>query len=117
MHRLEIRIGTLCGRDVVDADGARVGRVHSVRLRRDGPVLAGFGPALRLEGLLVGKGSIASRLGLNRRDITGPWPLDRWGKRAAYATRLVPVDCVEDLTAPVITCTRRRDELPRAYDL
>src|SRR3954449_10278638 len=84
------RVGLLFGRDVVSADGDDLGRIHDVRLRADGPTLPGFGPALRIEGVIVGRGSIASRVGFDRADISGPWPLSSLGRRAARRAVLVP---------------------------
>jgi PRC-barrel domain len=107
------RVGLLFGRPVVDADGRVIGRVHDVRLRRDGPFIRGFGPALRIEGLVVGRGSIAQRLGFDRADMKGPWPLDVWGKRAVQRARFVPWETLE-IADKVITCNRRADELPSA---
>jgi hypothetical protein len=64
--------------------------VHDARLRRDGPYIAGFGPALRLESLVFGPGSIAMRLGLNRPDMTGPWPLHLFAERALRNAKVLP---------------------------
>ncbi len=109
-----LRLGLLFGRPAFDANGDRIGRVHDVRLRRDGPVLPGFGPALRVEGLIIGRGSIAKRLGLDRTDITGPWPLDAWGKRAARHAKFVPWETVT-IETDHITCAQLRDQMKSAY--
>jgi hypothetical protein len=58
---------------VVDADNAVAGHVHDVRLVQDGPVGAGFDAALRVQGLVVGRGAIAYRLGYGRTGSRGPW--------------------------------------------
>jgi hypothetical protein len=84
-----LRIGDLLGRDIRTAAGDRIGRAHDARLCRDGPYLPGFGPALRLHALIIGPPSIASRLGLDRPDSTGPWPLHVWGRRALRHARLL----------------------------
>src|SRR3954451_1340978 len=102
MPRAE-RVGLLFGLEAFDLDGRPIGRVHDVRLRRDGPMIPGFGPALRVEGLVIGRGSIANRLGLARHAITGPWPLDVWGRRVARRAVFVPWDDV-DITAATIRC-------------
>jgi hypothetical protein len=107
------RIGSWLGRHVVDVDGREIGRVHDVRLERDGPIIPGFGAALRVSGLIVGRGSIAQRLGFDRVDITGPWPLDVWGKRAARRARFVPWALVEE-RADTFVCAKRADELEGA---
>jgi hypothetical protein len=108
-----LRIGLLFGRPAIDADGQPIGRVHDVRLRRDGPIIAGFGPALRLEGLIIGRGSIANRLGLDRTDITGPWPLNTWGKRAAQRAKFVPWEHTE-IRDDLIICNQRHDQMQSA---
>jgi hypothetical protein len=107
-------LGLLFGRPAVDADGQSIGRVHDIRLRRDGPIIPGFGPALRVEGLILGRGSIAKRLGLDRKDITGPWPLDAWGKRAARHAKFIPWESVA-IEGDHIKCAQRLAEMRSAY--
>ena len=109
-----LRVGSLFGRPVLDADGRDVGRVHDLRVRRDGPIIPGFGPALRIEGIIIGTGSIASRLGLDRPDITAPWPLHLWAKRAARTARFVPWEHIE-VHNHHITCSERHDEMRSAH--
>jgi hypothetical protein len=65
-------ISELLRSHVVDADGRDLGSVNDVRLIQDGPVIDGFGAALRVDGLVVGAGSIAVRLGYHRHRIKGP---------------------------------------------
>jgi hypothetical protein len=67
-----VRVGELLRSEVVDVDGRSLGRVHDVRLVQDGPVLGAWGPALRLDGLVVGRGSVAIRLGFHRHSVRGP---------------------------------------------
>jgi hypothetical protein len=110
-----LRIALLFGRPAVDADGQPIGRVHDARLRRDGPIIPGFGAALRVEGLIIGRGSIANRLGLDRNNITGPWPLDVWGKRAAHRAKFVPWDLIE-LRDDIVICNQRHDDMQAAYE-
>jgi hypothetical protein len=110
-----LRVGLLFGREVVDADGQSIGRVHDVRLRRDGPIIPGFGPALRVEGVVVGPGSIAYRLGLHRPDIAGPWPLDAWGKRAARRARFVPWETIE-LDEALVRSRQRASDMRSAHE-
>ena len=114
MPRAE-RVGLLFGLEAFDLDGRPIGRVHDVRLRRDGPIIAGFGPALRVEGLVIGRGSLANRLGFDRHDITGPWPLDVWGKHAARRARYVPWELIE-VGDTRVTCNQRYDEMRSAYE-
>jgi hypothetical protein len=49
--------------------------VDDVRLVQDGPILGGFGAALRVEGVVAGGGSLGVRLGFHRGRVKGPWPL------------------------------------------
>ena len=114
MATTDLRVGGLLGKPVIDADDRPIGRVHDVRLRRDGPILAGFGPALRVEGLIVGEGSLATRLGLDRTDITGPWPFNTWGRRAAHRAHFVPWDTIDRRDDRLVTRLTRQ-QLPRAY--
>jgi hypothetical protein len=76
-----MRLSDLLRALVLDAEGARVGHVHDIRFVRDGPEQGAFGPAYRLQGLIVGAGSIGNRLGFDRADVKGPYPLKaffRW---------------------------------------
>jgi hypothetical protein len=70
-----MRLSDLLESEVVDADGETIGHVRDVRLLADGPPQGDFGPALRLHGLLVGRGSVGARLGLARERVRGPWLL------------------------------------------
>ena len=70
-----MRLSDLLGAEVVDQAGRRVGRVHDVRLVQDGPMMGGFGAALRVGGLLVGRRAVGARLGYERRRMKGPLPV------------------------------------------
>jgi hypothetical protein len=104
------RVGDVIGLPMADSDGRDLGKVYDIQLRRDGPVLPEFGRALRVEALLVGRESLATRLGFARPEMTGPWPIDRWGRRALRRTRVVPWECVRR-DGEALQCTRRVDEL------
>jgi hypothetical protein len=110
-----LRLGLLFGRPAVDRDGQPIGHVHDIRLRRDGPIIPGFGPALRVDGLIIGRASIANRLGLDRHDITGPWPLNTWGKIAARRALYVPWEHLDISTDPV-QCDLRRADIQQAHE-
>jgi hypothetical protein len=84
-----MRLSELLGRRVVDADGRRLGDVKDVRLVQDGPLIEGFGHALRVEGVLVGRGAIGVRLGIVRTDVKGPWPLTWLLRRLEHHARYV----------------------------
>ena len=85
-----MRLSDLLGADVTEAGGRTVGQVQDVRLVQDGAYVEGFGQALRVEGIVTGKGSLAMRLGFARAGIKGPWPLTtifrRLERRAEYYT-------------------------------
>ena len=49
----ELRMSTLLGRRVLDADDRPVGQVADVRLRQDGPMLGDVQHAFRVDGLIV----------------------------------------------------------------
>jgi sporulation protein YlmC with PRC-barrel domain len=70
-----VRVSDLMGAEVLDVRGAELGRVYDVRLIQDGLVLGPFGASLRLRSLLIGITAIGARLGFERSDVRGPWPL------------------------------------------
>jgi sporulation protein YlmC with PRC-barrel domain len=74
-----MRVSDLLGAEVLDARGAELGRVYDVRLAQDGLPVGPFGATLRLRSVLIGATAIGARLGFERSDIRGPWPL-----RAAF---------------------------------
>jgi hypothetical protein len=67
-----VRLSDLLGAEVIDESGRRVGQVHDVRLVQDGPMVATWGAAFRVDGLVVGPGSMGVRLGVHRQQ-GGPW--------------------------------------------
>jgi hypothetical protein len=83
-----LRLSELLAAPAVDADDRPLGRVRDVRLVQDGPIVDGFGHALRVAGILVGDRFTGTRLGFLRADVGGPWPLTaifrRFERRAAY---------------------------------
>ena len=81
-----MKLSELLDAPVEDADGVAIGSVRDVRLVQDGPRVEGFGHALRVEGVLVGRRWQGIRLGFERAEVTGPWPLTtlfRWLERRA----------------------------------
>src|SRR5882757_2626522 len=92
-----MRLSDLLDSEVVDRDGERIGHVHDVRLVQDGPPLGTWGAALRLEALVVGKGSIGTRLGITRPQMKGPWVLKLLFARQRVSRVLVPWDRVREL--------------------
>jgi hypothetical protein len=69
------RLSELLGAPTYAADGSSVGRVKDVRLVQDGRLIEGFGHALRVEWIDVGGRNLGIRLGFERAEIRGPWPL------------------------------------------
>jgi hypothetical protein len=70
-----MRLSDLMRCRVVDANGADIGGVADVRMVQDGPMLLPFGNAFRVEGLMVGRHSLATRLGYVRGGVRGPFLL------------------------------------------
>jgi hypothetical protein len=109
-----MRLTDLLGAEVLDEAGRSAGHVHDVRLVQDGPVVGGFGAALRLDGLLVGRRAVGARLGYARRNMKGPLPVKlvtgwlshdgryvEWGRiRTIEPDRIVISGTVEDLPRP-----------------
>ena len=83
-----MRITDLIGQQVYGSDGTSLGKVHDVRLVRQAPY--GTSAALRLDGLVIGKGGVAVRLGYASSDVTGPWllttVLGRLARKARYVS-------------------------------
>jgi hypothetical protein len=68
------------GAEVLDVEGTKLGHVYDVRLVQEGPPIGPFGASLRLQALLLGATAVGARLGFERNDVRGPWPL-----RAAFS--------------------------------
>jgi sporulation protein YlmC with PRC-barrel domain len=89
-----MRASDLIDATVVDGNGARLGTVSDVRLRRSGPPRGAWGPALRIVGLVVSDRRLGGFLGYDRGGVRGPWLVAkavRWLHRDAV---LVPWDDV-----------------------
>jgi hypothetical protein len=70
-----MRLSELLGRRVIDGSGRDLGRVHDVRLRGPGvaSVQTALGsPAFRIDGLIIGTGGLADRLGFDRAGVRAP---------------------------------------------
>lgn len=94
-----MRAGDLLEKPVVDEIGGYLGRVHDLRLIRDGPGGPSGRTAYTLNGLAVGKAAVGTRLGFVRGGTRGPLPF-RWlfallGKNAVY----IPWSAVSRLEA------------------
>jgi PRC-barrel domain len=99
----------LLRRSVVDADGVSLGKVRDVRVVQDGPYIEGFGNALRVDALVVGRGAIAVRLGYTRVGVRGPWLLRVGSTALEGRAYLVPWTEVEDHDDQLVTHRRRAD--------
>jgi hypothetical protein len=109
-----MRLSDLLGAQVLDQAGRSAGRVHDVRLVQDGPVVGGFGAALRVDGLVVGRRAVGARLGYERGKMRGPLPVRllagwlrrdgryvEWGRiRTIGPDRIVISGTVEELPRP-----------------
>jgi hypothetical protein len=110
-------MGELLRCHVVDAEGRRVGRVHDVRLVQDGPARGRFGPSLRVDGLVVGEGALAIRLGYHRADLWGPFLLGRIFRALEGRARYVPWERVAERGDRELRLSCSLDELPTVLDL
>ena len=108
-----MRMSDLLGRPVVAADGTGLGRVVDVRLVQDGPALESFGPALRVDSLIVGRRGVAVRLGYGRADLQGPWLLKSLLQRLARDAHVVAFDDVEAIHDDRIRLKTPADSVPR----
>ena len=68
-----MRISELLDQEVFDPSGRKLGKVHDVRLVQDVPASEGQDAAFRVDGLVVGRAGLATRLGYTRNGIQGPW--------------------------------------------
>ena len=105
-----MRLSELLGRPVVDADGTSLGEVRDVRLVQDGPLQGTFGAAFRVDGLIIGRYEVASRLGFERRGVKGPWLVAAIVRRLARSSRFVAWEHVDD-SEHVIRLRLRADDL------
>ncbi|MGN6694919.1 MAG: PRC-barrel domain-containing protein [Aquihabitans sp.] len=108
-----MRLSDLLGAEVLDADGAVVGRVRDARLVQDGPMQGTFGAGLRLVGLIVGPAALGSRLGFRRSGVDAPAIVARPLRILDATTRYVPWESVVEVEGRCIRLDRRAAELER----
>jgi sporulation protein YlmC with PRC-barrel domain len=108
-----MRLTDLLGAEVVDQAGGSAGRVHDVRLVQDGPVLGGFGAALRLDGLIVGRRAVGARLGYERSEMRGPLLVKLVAGWLRHDGRYVPWDRVRAVEPHRIHISGSADDLPQ----
>lgn len=110
-----MRLSDLLDAEVVDRNGERIGHVHDVRLVQNGPPLGTWGAALRLEALVVGSGSVGTRLGITRPQMKGPWILKLLFARQSASRVLVPWERVREVGDDRITADCVAAECQDAY--
>lgn len=106
-----MRLSELLQAHVIDAEGNDLGSVDDVRLVQDGPMLVPFGAAFRVEGLVVGRGAVGTRLGYRRGGVEGPWLLRILFQALERRARYVPWEQVTSWEGDVIRITGRGDKL------
>jgi sporulation protein YlmC with PRC-barrel domain len=95
-----MRAVELIGCEVVDRDGARIGRVCDLRLVAD-PHTRGLS-GYHLESLVTRTGPIGDRLGYTTEHTVGPWSSAWLFRRFGRLVRLVPWRDVEAVDGRVI---------------
>lgn len=108
-----MRLSELLRSRVIDSEGEDLGRVHDVRFVDDGPLLGDFGSALRVDGLIVGGGSLGIRLGFHRSKVKGPWPLKALLEAATRRSRYITWEDVEACEENVVRLSVAGANLPR----
>ena len=112
-------ISELLHSEVVGADGGRLGSVDDVRVVQDGPVVEGFGALLRIDGLVVGKGGLAVRLGYHRHRVKGPALVRFLAGRLERRAHYVAWDEIDEWDGEVVRLripTQRVRRVADAYD-
>jgi hypothetical protein len=112
-----MRMGELLESHVYDVDGRRIGKVHDVRLIQDGPERGRFGRSLRVDGLVVGHGALAIRLGYHRAGVRGPFLLGRIFRRLEGRAHYVPWDRIASHDDERVDLSCPASDLPRVPDL
>jgi sporulation protein YlmC with PRC-barrel domain len=107
-----MRLSDLLRADVLDSNGERVGEIHDVRLVKDGPDQGLFGPAYRVQGLIVGAGAFGSRLGYDRGEIKGPFFLKKLFLWFLGDAKFVDWSHVTGMGDHVVRIDVTKDELP-----
>lgn len=111
---MTMRITDLIGAPVFYPSGAALGKVHDVRLVRQAPY--GQAGALRVAGVIAGKGGVAVRLGYASPDVPGPWLLALLLGRLARHARYIPWEDVQ-LSGGRLTVTAPRESLKHPRDI
>jgi len=112
-----MRLSDLLRVDVFDSAGENVGQVQDARCVRDGPVQGAFGPAYRLQGLIVGKHGFGARLGYDRADVKGPIALKAFFRWLHTRDRFVEWPLIEKIEERQIHLKVPAAELPKVPTL
>ena len=83
-----MRASDLLGREVVDADGHPIGRVHDLRSTLDRSAIGGA-RGIPISHLIVGPRWMGGRLGYSHGDVKGPWLLRSTLRLAARRARII----------------------------
>jgi sporulation protein YlmC with PRC-barrel domain len=97
-----MRLSDILECDMVDDHGERIGRVHDVRVIREGPPQGMFGPSYQIVGLIVGHAGVGTRLGFDRAGVKGPWPLKKLFGRTRRKRQYVEWGMVEEVREGLI---------------
>jgi hypothetical protein len=112
-----MRLTELLDVEVIDADGRSRGKVLDVRLAQRGPVVGTFGAAFVPESLLIGPRSIGARLGYERRDMLGPWPVRALALWLHADARIAAWSDLRSIQGHRIDIRSRGDDLPHPRDI
>lgn len=107
-----MRAADLIGRPVTGPGGERLGTVLDIRVVQDGPVLGAYA-ALRLDGLVVGKRALSSRLGYDRAGVEGPKVLSAAVHALMRGNRYLAWSDVEEVGAVIRSRTADLGDVPR----
>jgi sporulation protein YlmC with PRC-barrel domain len=107
-----VRLSDLIHAQVVDASGRSLGKIDDVRLAQDGPKLGQFGPALRIEGLVVGASALGVRLGFHRTAVRGPALLNAIFGRLERRARYIPWEQVVSVDDGCVKVTGEPTDVP-----
>jgi hypothetical protein len=94
-----------------------VGHVHDARLLRDGPIQGLFGPAYRVQGLVVGPASFGSRLGYARSTMRGPALVRALMKALHRRGRFVEWEAIAAIEPKLIRLRTKAEALPEVPSL
>lgn len=89
----------LVDKPVYAAAGKDLGKCHDVWATRTGPRIGAFGPALRVDAVIVGTASVGDRLGYHLGDVEKPWLLSAFFKWLHRSARVVHWDAVARVDA------------------